>query len=256
MAKENQLTVELSSGNKRLAVAQRYYLAANSKAIDYFRDPVSISIKAPIRSEPPPKEPRRHMKIFVGDTPKWQDSQVIIDAFSQLWVEVLRFVAGLSTATVELVYFSGQATESELFSLWPYLPFEFGNEKRFYISEVHKLTQTPNSASMRLCVEYSYDDFKRMTSPDGFEYQYGMTIMGISVVEDKVDTYLQKHLLDKAVLKEVIENKDVRCWWFCDSDFEGMTICHKDYSGNDLLGRLQDQIKGQVEDIGGQILIC
>jgi len=256
MATENQLTVELSSGNKRLANAQRYYLEENSKVKEYFRDPMSIFIKGAIRSEQPPKEPWHAMKMFVGDTPKWQDSQAIIDAFGHLWVEVLHFVAGLSPAIVELAYFSGQATESELFSLWPYMPFEFGNDTRFYISEVRKITKTPNSASMWLCVEYSYDDFKRMISPEGFQYQYGTTIMGISVVEDKVDTYLQKNLLNKAVLKEVIMDKDVRCWWFCDSDFEGMTICHKDYSSNDLLGRLQDVIKGQVEDMGGQLLIC
>ncbi|MBW7992640.1 MAG: hypothetical protein FVQ84_21850 [Planctomycetes bacterium] len=256
MAKENQLTVELSSGNKRLAIAQRYYLPANSNAIDYFRDTVSIFIKPTIRSESHFKPTSHAMKIFVGDTPKWQDSQPIIDAFGQLWVEILRFVAGLSNTTVELVYFSGQATKSEIFSLWPYLPFDFRNDKRFYLSEVRKLTKTLDTASIWLCVEYFYDDFKRMTGPDGFKYSYGTTIMGISTVEDKVDTYLQKNLLDKSVLKEVIKDKDVRCWWFCDSDFEGMTICHKDYSSDDLLGRLQNEIKGQVEGMRGQILIC
>lgn len=106
---------------------------------------------------------------------------------------------------------------------------------------------------MWLCVEYCYDDFKRMTGPDGFEFTYGTTIMGLSVLEGKVETHLQKDLIDKAVLEETLRNEDIRCWWFCNTDFDGMTVWHKDYTGEDLLNLLKDEIREQVELLGGRI---
>jgi len=85
-----------------------------------------------------------------------------------------------------------------------------------------------------LCVEYADEDFQRLAGPGGFEYYYGTTIMGISVAESAVREYLKMPFLQKDVLASALEDSLLRCWWFCDADFEGMSMWHKDYAGESL----------------------
>jgi hypothetical protein len=44
----------------------------------------------------------------------------------------------------------------------------------------------------------------------------------------------------KAVLERLLARAD--CWWVAESDFEGMTILHRDYSADELVQRLQDDV--------------
>lgn len=250
MYKDNKLSIKLLSGICGLSDNWKYYLPENSKALEDFRESLSISIKTSIQTVPPPKDSERAMKIFVGDEQKWQDSQSVIDAFIQIWPVILRFIAELSNETVELLYFSGNATHDELFSLWPYLPFEFEDNNRFYVSEISKLKSTQRSVPMWFCVEYSHEFFEQLATPERCELGYGTTIMGISVADAEVEKYLQKDLIDKSVLEEILQEKYLRCWWLCDPDFEGMTIWHKDYSGKDMLGNLRSLIENKAEQIG------
>jgi len=176
-----------------------------------------------------------------------------MDAFRALWPGLLKTIAGTSGETVGLVYFSGMATHSGLFTLWPYMPFgDDGDDedKRFYVSEVCKESRTSIPAPLWLCFEYSHDAFEGLAGLDGFEFTYGNTIMGMFVAESKVAKYLRKDLLDKTLLDEILRDNDLRCWWLCDADFEGMTIWHKDYAGEDLLRRVHEDIKGQVTKLG------
>ncbi len=250
MYKDNKLSVKLALGVGGQAANWKNYLPTDSKVLMSFKEPLSISIKAPIQAGPLPKDMGRATKIFVDNSHRWQDSQAMIDAFIKIWPNLLRFIAGLSKETVELLNFSGEATQHELFSLWPYLPFEFGKKNRFFVSEIRKLEKTENAASVWLCVEYSHDYFKKIANSKRCQFSYGTTIMGISVIEPAVDICLQKDLINKTILEDTLKESYLRCWWLCDPDFEGMTIWHKDCSGNDLLADLQDKIKRQANKTG------
>ena len=253
MDKGIKLSIRLLSGMNDIGDYWKYYLPANSNAIMDFMEPLSISIKSPIQKGPLPKDTGRAMKIFVDNGKRWQDSQELINAFMQLWPSILKLIAGLSKETVDLVYFSGQATQTELLSLWPFLPFEFGNNNRFFVSEIRKLNRTHNSVPIWFCVEYSHDFFTKLTCSEECQFSYGTTVMGMSVVEPQVDSYLQKDLIDKTILENVLREKFLRCWWLCDPDFEGMIIWHKDYSGKDLMKNLIDVVKKEAKKIGLRI---
>jgi len=253
MYKDNKLSIKLLSGVGGLADNWRNYLPADSQVLTDFKEPLSIFIKAPKQAGRPPKDMGRAMKIFVDNSQRWQDSQAMIDAFIKIWPNLLRFVAGLSKETVEFLYFSGQATQDGLFSLWPHLPFEFGKKNRFFVSEVSKLERTHHSVPTWFCVEYSHDFFKKLANSKRCQFSYGTTIMGISVNEPAVDKCLQKDFINKTLLEDTLKESYLRCWWLCDPDLEGITIWHKDYSGNDLLEDLQDKIKGKAKKIGLRI---
>ena len=126
------------------------------------------------------------------------------------------------------------------------MPFGSKDERRFFVSEACKSARTRNSVWARLCVEYSYEDFKRMVGRDGFGFCYGTTIMGICVSETKVAEYLMLEFLQKHALEKALADADLRCWWFCDADFEGMTMWHKDMSESDMLKRLKSGMAGEA----------
>ena len=130
-----------------------------------------------------------------------------------------------------------------MFELWPYLPFGSHDEARFYVSEVRRDSRADACARVWLGVEYGYEGFRQLAGPEGFEYSYGTTIMGMSVAEASVKEYLSRDPLDENALEESLENPDVRCWWLCDADFEGMTIWHKDLEGNELAKHLESLVR-------------
>lgn len=225
----DNLLVEMRSGRDGLAGAWRVYLPAGSRVLEGFHDPASI--------------------VLIGDS-GCSDRTAVVDAFTQLWPEALRAVAGLGSETASLVYFSAPATNEDLYDLWPYMPFGIRDQKRFFVSEVCKSSCTRISACGWLCVEFDYESFKRMAGPDGFGFRYGTTIMGVSVREAKVAQYLRLRSLDKDALGGALGDDDVRCWWFCDTDFEGMTLWHKDLSREQLEDHLSRALKGLAERLG------
>jgi hypothetical protein len=99
-------------------------------------------------------------------------------------------------------------------------------------------------------VEYAYEDFKRMADPDGYGFPYGTMIMGISVGETKAAEYLRMDFLDKIALEKALGDDQVRCWWFCDTDFEGLTIWHKDFEAAELLHGLLNALQTPAEQLG------
>jgi len=220
---------ELRLGKEGRADEWRYYLPNDSRATEAFSDPVSIIVKG---------------GVMMPGPPRWMDVSAVVDTFVQLWPEVLQYLAGLGSDTVHLIHFSAPATEGELYSLWPYMPFGIRDERRFFVSEVCRDSRTPCPGGW-VNVEYAYDSFKRMAGPDGFEFPYGAVIMGISITKAKADEYLRMDFLDKGVLERALISNDLRCWWFCDTDFEGMTIWHKDVSGPELLEQLRHVLDGR-----------
>jgi hypothetical protein len=168
MAKGNDLSVVLCLDSGSTFADWRYYLPTDSRALAWFGQPVSVFVRAPKRPWPPPSSPSGCMKVFAGDKPEWQDSQATMDAFRGLWPELLKTIAGTSGETVGLVHFSGEATHSGLFTLWPHMPFgDHGDddEERFFVSQVCKDSRTSRPAGVRLCVEYSYDTFEGLAGP-------------------------------------------------------------------------------------------
>jgi hypothetical protein len=237
---KDKVVAELRLGRDGRADEWRYYLPKDSRATEGFSDPVSIILKGGVMTPgQPPKNPDCRMKVYTGEEPGWLDADALVDTFTQLWPDVLQHIVGLGHDTVHFVYFSAPATEGELYSLWPYMPFGIRDDKRFFVSEVCKDSRT-RCASGWLCVEYAYDNFKRMAGPEGFGFPYGTTIMGLSVKKADSDEFLRMDPLDKDVLERALGREELRCWWFCDTDFEGMTIWHKDLSGLDLLEQLRN----------------
>jgi len=231
-------SIELHVGRDGRAGEWTHYLPPDSRAIERFREPVTIVIKGPVIPGPHPETPDRAAKVFVAGAPRWQDAQTLIDTFAQLWPDTLQLIAEMSAGTVGLVYFAGPAAPGELLSLWSCMP----DNGRFFIGEMCKDARGRNLPWGRVCIEYTSEDFKQVAGPDGFDCAYGTYVMGVSIPEFKVASYLRNDLFDKTTLDRSLEDEDLRCWWFCDSDFEGMTIWHKDFSGDELSSRLQEVI--------------
>jgi hypothetical protein len=245
------LVVELRLGDTGQASDWKHYLPVDSRVLEGFHDPVSIILKGEAMTPgPPPENSVCRMKVYVGENPGWLNTDAFVDAFTQLWPDALQSVAGLDSEAANLVYFGAPATDDELYSLWPYLPLKMGDDRRFFLSEVCKNSRTRNSAWGQVCVEYAYEDFKRMVGPNGFGFPYGTTIMGISVSEAKAAPYLRMDFLNKDALETALRDDHLRCWWFCDADFDSMTIWHKDASGPDLLKRLQDVLSTPARQLG------
>jgi hypothetical protein len=231
------VSIELYLGVKGGANDKMLYLPADSEAIGLFLEPLTLSIKGVIQSGQPPADVRA--KIFWGEPPRWQDPAPLVEAFAGLWVDVVQSQGELSGGTTGLVYFSGEATHDELFSLWPYLPFGIQDKKRFFVSTMCRDSSRPQPAWGWVCVEYSYRPFKQLARTDAFSYMYGSYVMGIWVRDAQADAHLAVNPLDKNVLEQALKNEAVRGWWFFDSDFEGMTLWHKDVPGEALLRHLK-----------------
>jgi len=240
---KNHSKVELHVGKSQKIDEWKYYLHLSSKAIVSFQNPLEIFVRGLEKKDCPlPDTIESHVKVFVGEQHMWQDADVTMNIFRSIWPEVLEFLANLSERVVLLVYFVGAATHSALISVLPYLPLGDEDDRRFFISEAYKTHRTTTPTSMWICMEYSYDEFKRLAAPEGFKYNYGTTIMGLIAAEEKADSILRKYVLNKDTLEQILIDANVQCWWVCDSDFEGMTIWHKHYPGEKLGQQLQQQI--------------
>lgn len=242
MNENESVVVALCLGRNGRADDWKHYLPTDSRVVDEFLEPISIVSKL-IRSQPS-EDSESPAKVEAGEEVFWGYRDAVVDAFTRLWPQVLQALNGLGSDTVHLVHFSAPATDEDLYSLWPYMPFGFRDDRRFFVSEVCKDSHTRHPSGW-LCVEYAYDAFKRMTDPGGFGFRYGTTIMGATVTKSKADEFLRMDFLDKEVLEKALGSNDLRCWWFCDTDFEGMTIWHKDVSGPDLLDQLCSIVHGK-----------
>lgn len=198
---ENEV-VELRLGRDGRASAWKILLPAGSRATEQFHDPVSIIIKGGVTTlGQPPQSPEHPMSVYVGEKQAWVDTTAVVEAFVRLWPEALRSIAELSANTASLVYFAATATRDDLYSLWPYMPLGPDDERRYFVSETCKNSHTRVPACGWVCVEYAYEDFKRMVGPEGFGFRYGTTIMGILVHEAKAAEYLCLDFLDKNALE-------------------------------------------------------
>lgn len=243
MIRKNHFKIELRVGKNPMIGEWNYYLHPSSRAIVSFQNPLQILVhQLETKDGPLPDTTETHAKVFVGEQCKWQDSDVTINIFRSIWPKVLEFLASFSELSVLLVYFAGLATHSDLISVIPYLPLSNEDNRRFFISEVWKTCRTKNPAFMWIGMEYSSDEFKRLAGTDGFEYNYGTTVMGVIVTEEKVESLLRKYVLDKDTLEQMLTDVGVQCWWVCDSDFEGMTIWHKHFPGEELGKQIREQI--------------
>jgi hypothetical protein len=235
------IAVEFDLGAKGWADAWERYLPKNSEAITHFREPLSMML----RYDPP----RRTLKVFGdGVAREVEDMGQLVDEFSRLWVEVLNCVGRMPGELVQLVYFLGEA--ADLFSLWSYLPADSGDDRRFFVSQMCKDSRQHVPVTWgRVCVEYSYEDLKRFAGSHEFFFSYS-TVMGVCVRDACVGACLPMDALDKDVLEQTLRDESLRCWWFCDSDFDNMTICHKDFSGAEILSRLKETEWGKSLNIG------
>lgn len=240
-----ELTAEFHVGPERRARAWRLYLPTGSQATGCFLEPLTLVLKETTHDEAPPECAASLMKVVIGDTPAWQGTRDITCAFGCLWVEVLQAITELTPRSVSLVFFSGLATHEDVFSLWPHLPFGEYDDIRFYVSEVRKDSRVDVAARVWLSVEYAYESFKRLVGLDGYEHSCGTTIMGMSIAEGSATEYLSRDPLDRSTLERSLESQDVRCWWVCDADFDGMTIWHKDYEGDELAKRLERVVRAK-----------
>jgi len=244
-------TVELSLGRGGRASVWKHFLPADSQVTESFLEPLTVVVEGPTHVGSPPEHPTGPMRVFVGDELGWQDTRDIFDTFSHLLPEILQCVTRLTRGCTTLVYFSGPATHEEMFSMWPLLPFGSRDDVRFYVSDVSRDSRTDVSRDSRtvtllriwLCLEYVYESFKRLLGPEGYEYSYGTTIMGMSVSEESVKRYLRRDPRDEGLLEESLRSDDIRCWWLCDADFDGMTIWHKDHAGDELAKYLKTVIE-------------
>jgi len=74
--------------------------------------------------------------------------------------------------------------------------------------------------------------------------------MGVSVSEAKAAQYLRLDVLNKDALEKALGDEYLRCWWFCDTDFEGMTLWHKDLSERQLEECLSEALRAPAERLG------
>jgi hypothetical protein len=249
MVGKNHFKIELRVGKSPRIGEWNYYLHSSSQAIVSFRNPLEIFVRGlekQVQHLPLPNTIKTPVKVFVGEQCGWQDSSATMNIFCNIWLKVLDFLANLSDRTVSLVYFVGAATHSALISVIPCLPLRDKDDRRFFISEMCKVHRTTKPALMWICTEYARDDFKRLVEPDGFEYNYGTIVMGITVTEKKVEGLMRKYVLDKNTLEQILTDEGVQCWWICDSDFEGMTVWHKHHLGEELGQHLKGQILQQL----------
>lgn len=236
-------TVELSLGRGGRASVWKHFLSADSQVTESFLEPLTVLVEGPTHVGPPPEHPTGPMRVFVGDESGWQDTQDIFDTFSHLLPEILQRVTELTRGCTTLVYFSGPAAHGELIGIWPFLPCGFTDDVRFYVSDVSRDSRTASLPRIWLCLEYVYESFKRLLGPEGYEYSYGTTIMGMSVSEESVTTHLRRDPRDEGILEESLRSDELRCWWLCDADFDGMTIWHKDHAGDELAKHLKTVIE-------------
>jgi hypothetical protein len=230
------VSIEFYLGVKGGADEWGLYLPRDSEAIGLFLEPLTLSIKGGEPSGQPPT----------------LDTTPLIEAFAGIWVDVVQSQGELSGGTTGLAYFSGPAIPDALFSLWPFLPCESRDNRRFFISEMCKDSSRLETWG-RVCIEYSYEPFKQLARPDAFSYFYGTYVMGIWVRDAQADAHLTIDPLDKSVLEQALKNEAVRGWWFFDSDFEGMTLWHKDVPGEVLLRQLKAResafLRGQTGSV-------
>ena len=71
--------------------------------------------------------------------------------------------------------------------------------------------------------------------------------MGIATTENKVKEFLRKDVSNKNELELILKDDSVNCWWFCDSDLEGLTIYHKYHSGEYLIDKLREKIQNHID---------
>ena len=219
MAKK--IEIQLFVGESASLNMLHYYLPQDSQTITHLKAPLEILV-------------RDYGSLG-------EDMSEVIPVFCRIWPEVLEFLASLSKKSVSLIYFAGLATDFDLITVIPFLPLTDDEDKRFFTSEVCKDAVTKNPAQMRICVEYSYDSFKKMTGPDGFEHFSGTIIMGLVTTEGMVKELLRINVNDKDLLERVVKNEQVFCWWICGDDLNRLTIWHKSYSGMELASRLQEK---------------
>ena len=247
----DSLFLEGYSGKLGLANTWRYLLPTDSQVLERFLEPANIVVKrATVAHGQLPKDAGSHVETCAREDSPWGNREPFVNALTRLWPAVLWFISGLSRETTDLAYFSAQATRDCLYSLWSCMPFAHEDDSRFFVSEAIKDSRTRVPACAWVSVEYSYERFKSIVESDGFDFHYGAAVMGISVANSRVPDYLRMPFLRKDSLERGLEDADLRCWWFCEPDFEGMTIWHKDFTGPQLLERLGDAIRAPAEEIG------
>jgi hypothetical protein len=219
---DNKIKIKLFVGESVCSSPSNIYLPEGSQAMTQFKAP---------------------LEIFVRNAENLgEDMSEVIPVFCEIWPEVLKVLADLSEKGVLLIYFAGLATDFDLITVIPFLPVSDDDNERFFISEVCKDSTTRIPVQMRLCVEYSYKNFKRMVGPNGFQYFSGTTIMGLVTTNKMVRKLLRANVRNKNLLAEFINKEDVFCWWICGDDLDRLVIRHKSYSGLELAQLLQEKI--------------
>jgi hypothetical protein len=235
-----KVIVEFHVGRDGIASEWSLHLPRESESIKLFQNPLTVGV----RKDEELRRATRHLgeKGSPQEGHVLEDFSAVVDEFARVWPSVLRTIAKISGDSVQLTYFSGLAEEGNLFSLWPHLPFDYRDKRRFFVGEMRKDNPGEGAVPTWVCVEYSHESFKRLADQGAFSYAPGMTVMGLSVAEARVVSHLTKDVFDKNILEKSLRDQGLRCWWFCDSDFEGMTIWHKDYPGDELAKMLQQGI--------------
>lgn len=217
MAKD-YIAVKFYTERIRKDIVERY-LESDSDVMDLFKEPLDL---------------------FVRNTedPGGEKCYITMDWFRGKWPDVLKQIIGISSSNTCLIYFSGLFTDVGLLSVTPFLSLEHKNQGRFYIPEICKDIKSRSPVGGHVCLEFYYDDFCALVSPDGFSFFPGTEIMGIIVDEANVKKAIRTNVFDKHALTVLL--CDAEAWWVCDSDLGGMTIWHRNISNADMqksLGR-------------------
>ncbi len=214
-------------------------LPAGSQITQSFCGRIRLVVEGGTQARPLADHPTSPMRLFVGDEPRCEYTQDVFATFGLLLPEVLDCITRLTHGCTALVFFSGPATHEEMFEMWPFLPFGPKDGLRFYVSEITRDSRIAPLPRVWLCLEYAYEPFRRLLGPDGFDYSYGITIMGMLVREQSVKMYLTRDPRNRSMLEESLTSDELRGWWMCDADFDGITIWHKDYTADELAEHLQ-----------------
>jgi hypothetical protein len=202
------------------------YLPEDFQLEDYYKQPVDILVK---------------QEKGIGE---WEATEI----FRRIWPDILEFLTNLQENSVGLVYFASQTwIQNYLQSFIRYISLERGDKIRFFIREMMKNVKDKEPFSGCVCLEYDYENFKKLVGPSGFDYFPGeLFVMGIIVNELKIEPFLSMYVRDKNILKDILTSEYVSCWWMCGSDQDGMTIWHKKHSGAQIAEKIKESLNTKI----------
>ena len=226
----NNASIEIKKGTAIKSLP----LGLDAGAMACFGMPLQIFFKCPIQKGSPPEDFNHRMKIFVGKCPSWQDQEIAIEAFCNVWPQIASIFLEPLTKTILIIYMFGS---SELRRVLRLLEDSVCCRNHYFVNE-------PDSPDMTLqvAIKYSKECLEELANSEEFRYQIDTTIIGLYVQEDDAKDLLKKNITQSETLKKIFETKTINCFWVCDSDLDIITIWHRHLSPDERLSLILEKV--------------